>query len=112
MSLFICVILILAMLFSAQSCSTQRKLRKMYETELQKNKDKYLSDIEERNKRIKFLLSENEKQNKIISDALKSIDSLQKQKNKIEIKYKVIYKEIELFNTEDIKNYWQNEFKN
>lgn len=101
----------LSVIFLLQSYSSARRYRKLYETEANKDKKQIKEDIERRNKIIDSLLNENSKQEIIIKKANFSLDSLEKVKNKVQIKYKTKYKEIELYNTEDIKNYWKNEFK-
>jgi hypothetical protein len=106
------ITIILSSIFMLQSYSSNRRLKKLYESEIQKTKKKYLEDIRQREENIQNLLIKNKEQDEVIKQANKSIDSLQKLKNRIEIKYKWKYKEIELYNTEQIKNYWKNEFKN
>jgi hypothetical protein len=101
----------LSVIFLLQSYSSARRYKKLYETEANKDKKQIKQDIERRNKIIDSLLNENAKQEIIIKKANFSLDSLEKVKNKVQIKYKTKYKEIELYNTEDIKNYWKNEFK-
>jgi len=106
------ITIILSSIFMLQSYSSNRRLKKLYESEIQKTKKKYLEDIRQREENIQNLLIKNKEQDEVIKQANKSIDSLQKLKNRVEIKYKWKYKEIELYNTEQIKNYWKNEFKN
>jgi cell division protein FtsL len=105
------VTIILSSIFMLQSYSTNRRLKKLYESEIEKTKKKYLEEIRQKEENIKNLLNDNKKQDRMIEQANKSIDSLQKVKSRVEIKYKWKYKEIELYNTEQIKNYWKNEFK-
>ena len=105
------VTIILSSIFMLQSYSTNRRLKKLYESEIEKTKKKYLEEIRQKEENIKNLLKDNKKQDRMIEQANKSIDSLQKVKSRVEIKYKWKYKEIELYNTEQIKNYWKNEFK-
>jgi uncharacterized membrane protein YhiD involved in acid resistance len=106
------ITIILSSIFMLQSYSSNRRLKKLYESEIQKTKKKYLEDIRQREENIQNLLNKNKEQDEVIKKAKNSIDSLQKVKNRVEIKYKWKYKEIELYNTEQIKNYWKNEFKN
>jgi hypothetical protein len=106
------ITIILSSIFMLQSYSSNRRLKKLYESEIQKTKKKYLEDIRQREENIRNLLNKNKEQDEVIKKANNSIDSLQKVKNRVEIKYKWKYKEIELYNTEQIKNYWKNEFKN
>jgi hypothetical protein len=106
------ITIILSSLFMLQSYSSNRRLKKLYESEIQKTKKKYLEDIRQREENIRNLLNKNKEQDEVIKKANNSIDSLQKVKNRVEIKYKWKYKEIELYNTEQIKKYWKNEFKN
>ena len=106
------ITIILSSIFMLQSYSSNRRLKKLYESEIQKTKKKYLEDIRKREENIQNLLNKNKEQDEVIKKAKNSIDSLQKVKNRVEIKYKWKYKEIELYNTEQIKNYWKNEFKN
>jgi len=106
------VLVLLTVSTMLQNSVEKRRLKKLYQTEIDSKKKQYLKEISEKNKRIEMLLSDNKKQQDIISKAEKSIDSLENVKSKIQVKYKWKYKEIEVMNTEQIKNYWKNEFKN
>ena len=46
-----------------------------------------------------------------ISEANHKIDSLEKVKNKVVIKYQIKYKQIDKYNAEQILKYWKNELK-
>ena len=86
------ITIILSSIFMLQSYSSNRRLKKLYESEIQKTKKKYLEDIRQREENIQNLLNKNKEQDEVIKKAKNSIDSLQKVKNRVEIKYKWKYK--------------------
>ena len=108
----LCVGLVILIGFLISSYSTQLRYKKFYKTQMQKLKDDNQKDIAEKEKHIKYLINQNNLRDIDIANANNKIDSLEKVKNKIQIKYILKYKEIQKFNSEQIKNYWKNEFKN
>lgn len=108
---FLLVIVVLCLLYIVLGKFSERKYKKYYkdQIELLKNEKKEL--IEKSEKKIKFLIQDNIKKDVIIKDAFVTIDSLKNEKDKVKIKYVVRYRDIEKFNSEQVKKYWENEFK-
>lgn len=77
--------------------------------------DKYKKEkdnlIEIKNKDIVFLLEQNKKKQAVIDEAIYSIDSLQKEKNKIKIVFKNRKDKIKELNTGELEKYWKDEIK-
>ena len=77
--------------------------------------DKYKKEkdslIEIKNKDIVFLLEQNKKKQAVIDEAIYSIDSLQKEKNKIKIVYKDRKDKIKELNSIELEKYWKDEIK-
>ena len=77
--------------------------------------DKYKKEkdslIEIKNKDIAFLLELNKKKQAVIDEAIYSIDSLQKEKNKIKIVFKNRKDKIKELNTGELEKYWKDEIK-
>jgi len=69
------------------------------------------SIIKAKNKDILYLLEVNKKKQAIIDKAFNSIDSLQKQKQKIKIVYKKRKDKIKELNSAELENYWKDEIK-
>lgn len=69
------------------------------------------SIIEVKNKDILYLLELNKKKQAIIDKAFNSIDSLQKEKNRIKIVYKERKDKIKELNNDELENYWKDEIK-
>jgi hypothetical protein len=67
--------------------------------------------IEVKNKDIAFLFELNKKKQVIIDKAVYSIDSLQKEKNKIKIVYKDRKNKIKELNSIELEKYWKGEIK-
>jgi hypothetical protein len=79
------------------------KLRKNNKKEIQKN-------IEARDKIIERLKSENKNYKIEIDEMLDRIDSLNRVKKKIQIKYVKSVSNIKIMDSKEIKNYWDEEF--
>ena len=77
--------------------------------------DKYKKEkdslIEIKNKDIVFLLEQNKKKQAVIDEAIYSIDSLQKEKNKIKIVFKNRKDKIKELNSVELEKYWKDEIK-
>ena len=77
--------------------------------------DKYKKEkdslIEIKNKDIALLLELNKKKQAVIDEAIYSIDSLQKEKNKIKIVFKNRKDKIKELNTGELEKYWKDEIK-
>jgi hypothetical protein len=77
--------------------------------------DKYKKEkdslIEIKNKDIVFLLEQNKKKQFVIDEAIYSIDSLQKEKNKIKIVFKDRKDKIKELNSVELEKYWKDEIK-
>jgi hypothetical protein len=79
------------------------KIRKKQKKEIQKN-------IESREKLIERLKSENKTYKNEVEDLIIKIDSLQRIKRKIQIKYVDRISNIKVMDSEQIKKYWDEEF--
>ena len=104
------VLIIFLFLFLNQ-CSSNIELKK----EISKVRKELKIDYEERIKKRELIIKELEKDNqlkKIQIDIMnQKIDSLDKVKSKIKIKYVDRIQEIKVMDSEKIKNYWNGEFK-
>ena len=98
------------MLFSLNQCNRNRQLK----NEISKIRTELKKDYEEKIKKRELIIEKLKKDNdlkKIEIDKINnSIDSLDKVKNKIMLKYKYITKEIKIMDSEKIKKYWYEEF--
>jgi hypothetical protein len=106
------VLLIIVLGFLISSYSTQSRYKKFYKEQLKTLKTQKESAISEHEKYIQYLLFQNDLKDIDIRNSQKKIDSLVALKNKVQIKYILKYKQIEKFNSEQIKKYWKDEFKN
>ena len=79
------------------------KIRKKQKKEIQKN-------IESREKLIERLKAENTTYKNEVEDLIIKIDSLQRIKRKIQIKYVDRISNIKVMDSEQIKKYWDEEF--
>ncbi len=102
--------LIIFLLFSLNQCNRNRQLK----NEISKIRTELKKDYEEKIKKREIIIEKLKKDNdlkKIEIDKINnSIDSLDKVKNKIMLKYKYITKEIKIMDSEKIKKYWYEEF--
>jgi predicted nucleic acid-binding Zn-ribbon protein len=87
-----------------------QKLKKDISKVRKEMKHDYEQKIKERAKEIKKLRVENDFQRKNIHNLNIKVDSLEKVKNKIHIKYVDRKKDIKTMDSEQIKKYWNGEF--
>ena len=108
-AILIWVLLIFSMFFVNQ-CSKNNQLKR----EISKMRKEMKTDYEERIKKreviIQSLRKDNELKRKEIERMNNKIDSLDKVKRKIQIKYVDRIQEIKIMDSEKIKNYWNEEF--
>lgn len=103
-------IIILFLLFSLNQFRTNYQLKKQL-SEIRVNlKNVYEQRIKNREVLIKKLRSENELNIKEIQKRNKTIDSLNTIKQKIQIKYIRILKDIKVMDADKLKKYWNEEF--
>lgn len=104
-------IVLIFILFGLNQCSTNIKLKQ----EVSKMRKEIKNDYEEQIKKRELIIKDLEKDNqlkKIQIDIMnRKIDSLDRVKSKIKIKYVDRIKEIKVMDSEKIKNYWDGEFK-
>lgn len=104
-------VIIIFLLFSLNQCSRNFELKK----EVSKIRKEMKTDYEERIKKRELIIQRLQKDNqlkKIEIDRMNDkIDSLDKVKRKIQIKYVDRIKEIKIMDSEKIKNYWDGQFK-
>jgi hypothetical protein len=102
--------LIIFLLFSLNQCNRNRQLK----NEISKIRTELKKDYEEKIKKREIIIEKLKKDNDLkkreIDKINNSIDSLDKVKNKIMLKYKYITKEIKIMDSEKIKKYWYEEF--
>lgn len=102
--------LIIFLLFSLNQCNRNRQLK----NEISKIRTELKKDYEEKIKKRELIIEKLKKDNDLkkreIDKINNSIDSLDKVKNKIMLKYKYITKEIKIMDSEKIKKYWYEEF--
>ena len=104
-------VVLIFLLFGLNQCSTNIKLKQ----EVSKMRKEIKNDYEEQIKKRELIIKDLEKDNqlkKIQIDIMnRKIDSLDRVKSKIKIKYVDRIKEIKVMDSEKIKNYWDGEFK-
>jgi hypothetical protein len=104
-------VVLIFILFGLNQCSTNIKLKQ----EVSKMRKEIKNDYEEQIKKRELIIKDLEKDNqlkKIQIDIMnRKIDSLDRVKSKIKIKYVDRIKEIKVMDSEKIKNYWDGEFK-
>jgi GTPase involved in cell partitioning and DNA repair len=101
---------IIFILFSLNQCNRNRQLKK----ELSKTRTELKKDYEERIKQrelnIETLKIDNEIKRNQIERMNNKIDSLDNVKNKIIVKYIDRIKEIKVMDSQEINNYWNEQF--
>lgn len=104
------LILFLVSMYSKQNdkMKVYFKLNKTMIDKYHREKD---SLIKIKNNNILYLIDANEKKQLIIEKAFNSIDSLQKQKEKIKIVYKIKTEKIKNLNSSELVKYWKDEIK-
>lgn len=104
-------IMLVFMIFLVNQCSANSKLK----SEVSKIRKELKTDYEEKIKKRELIIQKLEKENqlkKIEIDKMNNrIDSLDKVKSKIQIKYVNRIHEIKNMDSENIKNYWHGQFK-
>jgi hypothetical protein len=109
LSVFIWVTLIFSF-FLLNQCNSSNHLKK----ELSKLRKELKIDYEERIEKRDSIIQSLEKDNKLkkiqISKMISKIDSLDKVKGKIRIKYIDRIREIRVMDSEQVKNYWDEQF--
>ena len=108
---FLIWVVLIFLLFALNQLNEKNQLKK----EISKNRKELKIDYEERIKKRELIIKDLEKDNqlkKIQIDIMnRKIDSLDRVKSKIKIKYVDRIKEIKVMDSEKIKNYWDGEFK-
>jgi predicted nuclease with TOPRIM domain len=103
-------IIIIFILFSLNQWARTVQLK----SEIKNIRKEHKNDIQEKIKTRELLIEKLRKDNDFKRQQIESmndkIDSLNKVKSKIKIKYIDKYKEIKGMDAEQIKNYWNNEF--
>jgi hypothetical protein len=103
-------VMIIFTLFLLNQCSRNIELKK----EVSKIRKEMKTDYEERIKKRELIIQGLEKDNQVkklqIERMIEKIDSLDKVKNKIIIKYVDRIKQIKVMDSEEIKNYWNEQF--
>jgi biopolymer transport protein ExbB/TolQ len=104
-------VIIIFSLFLLNQCSRNIELKK----EVTKIRKEMKTDYEERIKKRELIIQGLEKDNQVkklqIERMIEKIDSLDKVKEKIKIKYVDRIQEIKVMDSEKIKNYWDGQFK-
>ena len=104
-------VMIIFTLFLLNQCSRNIELKK----EVTKIRKEMKTDYEERIKKRELIIQGLEKDNQVkklqIERMIEKIDSLDKVKEKIKIKYVDRIQEIKVMDSEKIKNYWDGQFK-
>jgi uncharacterized membrane protein YfhO len=108
-AILIWVVLIFLM-FLVNQCSRNNQLKR----EMSKMRKELKTDYEERIKKRELIIQRLQKDNQLkkmeIDRMNDKIDSLDKVKNKIKIKYVDRIQEIKFMDSEKIKNYWNGQF--
>ena len=107
-SLILVIYLVSVLISQKNKMNNYFELHKGLMNKYTKEKD---SLIEVKNKDIAFLFELNKKKQVIIDKAVYSIDSLQKEKNKIKIVYKDRKNKIKELNSIELEKYWKGEIK-
>ena len=109
LSLLLWVVLIF-LLFALNQCSTNNQLKKEVSKMRKEMKTDYEEQIKKRELIIQGLRKDNQLKKIQIEMMNDKIDSLDKVKNKIKIKYVDRIKEIKVMDSEKINNYWNEQF--
>jgi hypothetical protein len=103
-------VVLIFLMFGVNQCSTTHKLKKEISKMRTELKTDYEQKILDREKIIQSLEKDNKLKKIEIAKMNDKIDSLDKVKNKIKIKYVDRIRDIEVMGSEEIKNYWYGEF--
>ena len=109
LSVFIWVTLIFSF-FLLNQCNSSNHLKKELSKLRKELKTDYEERIEKRDSIIKSLEKDNEFKKNQISKMISKIDSLDKVKGRIRIKYIDRIREIRVMDSEQVKNYWDEQF--
>ena len=109
LSVFIWVTLIFSF-FLLNQCNSSKHLKKELSKLRKELKTDYEERIEKRDLIIKSLEKDNEFKKNQISKMISKIDSLDKVKGRIIIKYIDRIREIRVMDSEQVKNYWDEQF--
>lgn len=104
-------IIFIFFLFSINQCNSKNKLEKDIVNIRKELKNDYEQQIKKREVIIDTLKKDNQVKKKEIKRITDRIDSLDRTKIKIEIKYVNRIKQIKNMDSENIKNYWYEEFR-
>lgn len=104
-------IIFIFFLFSINQCNRKNKLEKDILNIRKELKNDYEQQIKKRELIIDTLKKDNQVKKKEIKRITDRIDSLDRTKIKIEIKYVNRIKQIKNMDSENIKNYWYEEFR-
>jgi uncharacterized protein YlxW (UPF0749 family) len=103
-------VVLIFLMFAVNQCSTNNQLK----AEVSKMRKELKTDYEERIKKreliIQSLRKDNQSKRMEIERMNNKIDSLDKVKRKIQIKYVDRIQEIKIMDSQKIKNYWDGEF--
>lgn len=102
-------VLIVFMLFSVNQCNRNSQLKREISKIRKELKKDYEERIKQREKNIADLEKENAKSRKEIQVINQKLDSLQKVKNKVQIKYVDSKQKIKVMDSHKIKQYWDEE---
>jgi biopolymer transport protein ExbB/TolQ len=109
LSVFVWVTLIFSF-FLLNQCNSSNHLKKEISKLRRELKTDYEQRIEKRDSIIQSLEKDNKFKKIQISKMIDKIDSLEKVKVKIRIKYVDRIREIRVMDSEEIKNYWNEQF--
>ena len=96
--------------FLMNQCNGKNDLKEQISTMRKELKNDYQKKISERESIIKSLQKDNKLKKIQIEKMNNKIDSLDKVKSKIQIKYVDRVRGIKIMSSEEIKNYWDGEF--
>jgi hypothetical protein len=103
-------VVLIFLMFLVNQCSSNNQLKR----EVSKIRKELKTDYEERIKKRELIIQRLQKDNQLkkieIERMNNKIDSLDKVKRKIQIKYVDRIKEIKIMDSEKIKKYWDGEF--
>jgi len=108
-AILIWVLLVFSMFFVNQ-CSKNNQLKREISKMRKEMKTDYEEQIKKRELIIQSLRKDNQSKRMEIERMNNKIDSLDKVKRKIQIKYVDRIQEIKIMDSEKIKNYWNEEF--
>ena len=108
---FLIWVVLIFLLFALNQFNEKNQLKREVSKMRKEIKNDYEEEINKRELIIKDLEKDNQFKKIQIDIMNRKIDSLDKVKSKIKIKYVDRIKEIKVMDSEKIKNYWNGEFK-